>query len=53
MEEIVKLNIKKWGINGEGIGFKDRKPVFVKGAIPEELVDVKIEKRFVCKINTQ
>lgn len=46
MEEIVKLNIKKWGINGEGIGFKDRKPVFVKGAIPEELVDVKIEKRF-------
>lgn len=41
----MKLKIKKWGINGEGIGYKDGKPVFVKGALPGEVADVKIEKR--------
>ena len=37
------LEIKKLGINGEGIGYIDRKIVFVPGALPqEEVVVVKI-----------
>ena len=38
----MKLFIKKMGINGEGIGYYKRKPVFVDGAFPEETVDVEI-----------
>lgn len=38
----MKLLIKKMGINGEGIGYFKRKPVFVEGAFPEETVDVEI-----------
>lgn len=38
----MKLYIKRWGINGEGIGYVKNKPVFVEGAMPGELVDVTI-----------
>lgn len=32
------LTIKRLGINGEGIGYFKRKLVFVKGALPEEVI---------------
>ena len=43
---MVRIKIKKLGINGEGIGFKDRMPVFVDGALKDELVDITITKSF-------
>ncbi|MDD4212402.1 MAG: 23S rRNA (uracil(1939)-C(5))-methyltransferase RlmD [Bacilli bacterium] len=48
MENILNLNqsilltIKRIGINGEGIGYFKRQAVFVKGALPGEVVEVKI-----------
>ena len=39
------ITIKKVGINGEGIGYLDRKIVFVPGAIPGEEVVVDINKK--------
>lgn len=45
----MKAEIKKWGINGEGITYADRKPVFIPYAIPGEIVDfheVKKEDRY-------
>ena len=33
------LKIKRSGINGEGIGYKKGKPIFVMGAFPEELIE--------------
>ena len=44
MEKSLTIKIKKWGINGEGIGYIDRKPIFVQGVLPDELVEVEIEK---------
>lgn len=38
----MKMEIKRLGINGEGIGYYKRKPVFVPGCFPYEIVDVKI-----------
>lgn len=38
----MKLEIKKMGINGEGIGYIQKKPVFVMGAYVDEVVDVEI-----------
>ena len=35
----MKVVIKKTGINGEGIGYIDRLPVFVAGALVDEEVD--------------
>ena len=35
-----KVNIVKMGINGEGIGYLNKKPIFVSGALPKEYVDV-------------
>ena len=32
----MKLKIRKMGINGEGIGYVDHKPVFVEGVLPYE-----------------
>ena len=42
--ELILLTIKRLGINGEGIGFYKRQVVFVEGAIPGEIVEVKIVK---------
>lgn len=39
------LEIKKIGINGEGIGYIDRKITFVPGALPQEEVTVEITKQ--------
>lgn len=37
-----ELKIQRWGINGEGIGYKNRKPVFIEGVIPDETAKVEI-----------
>lgn len=36
------LTIKKWGINGEGIAYCKKKPVFVEGGMPDEVVDAEL-----------
>ena len=41
----MRIEIKKTGINGEGIGYLNRKPVFVSGCFPGEIVDVTITSR--------
>ena len=38
------LDIKRIGINGEGIGFYNKMAVFVDGALPGEGHDVKVTK---------
>lgn len=38
----MKVVIKKIGINGEGIGYIDRLPVFVPGALIDEEVDIRM-----------
>lgn len=38
----MRLEIKKAGINGEGIAFYKRKPVFIEGCFPEEIVEAKL-----------
>ena len=35
----IKVEIKKSGINGEGIGYFKRKPVFVDGCFPQEIIE--------------
>ena len=39
-----QIEIIKMGINGEGIGYLNRKPVFIPGALPGELVSVEIDE---------
>lgn len=41
----MKVEIKKIGINGEGIGYVDRMPVFIPGALIGEEVDIKITEK--------
>lgn len=38
-----KIEIKKLGINGEGIGYIDKKVCFIDNALPGEIVEVEIE----------
>lgn len=38
----MKITFKKIGINGEGIGYVDRKPVFCDGVLPGETAEVEI-----------
>ena len=45
---MVRLKFKKIGINGEGIGYKDKKPVFCDGVLPEEIAEIEIIEK---KIN--
>lgn len=42
MKHTETIDIKKIGVNGEGIGFLNKKPVFVDQAIPHETVEVTI-----------
>jgi len=42
----LKLNIRKQGINGEGIGYFNRVAVFVPGAIRKEVVNVEVVQVF-------
>lgn len=41
----MKVEIKKSGINGEGIGYINKQPVFIPEALPEEIVDISITQR--------
>ena len=41
----MKVEIKKSGINGEGIGYIHKQPVFVNEALPGEIVDISITER--------
>ena len=41
----MKVQIKKIGINGEGIGYIDHLPVFVPGALIDEEVDIRIVEK--------
>ena len=52
-KRIIKLKIKKMGINGEGIGYFQRKIVFVPQALPEEYVLAQIEKEQPKYINAE
>lgn len=38
----MRVTIEKCGINGEGIGYINRKPVFVPGALVSEIVDIDV-----------
>ena len=38
----MKLEIKKQGINGEGIGYYNKLPVFVDRTLIDEVVDVSV-----------
>lgn len=38
------LTIKRLGINGEGVGFFKRNVIFVKGALPGEVITAKVSK---------
>lgn len=40
----MNTTIKKWGINGEGIAFINKKPVFIEGVIPNETVSYHLVK---------
>lgn len=42
VNELILITIKRLGINGEGIGYYKRQAIFVKNAIPGEVVEVKI-----------
>ncbi len=42
LNEVLILDIKRLGINGEGIAFYKKQTIFVLNAIPKEVVEVKI-----------
>lgn len=42
----MKVEIKKVGINGEGIGYIDRLPIFIPNALIGEIVDIKIIEKY-------
>lgn len=46
IDDIVKLDIKKLGINGEGIGYDQNLAIFIDYALPGEEVEVKIKEVF-------
>ena len=43
--ENISLEVKKIGINGEGIAYVDKKPIFITGALPLEQVTVEIVEK--------
>lgn len=40
----MKAAIKRWGINGEGIAYLNKKAIFVENAIPGEVVEFQIDQ---------
>lgn len=42
MEKEMRTEIKRWGINGEGVAYIDKKATFVPGAIVDEVVEIEI-----------
>lgn len=45
-QSLLNLDIKKLGINGEGIAYYKKRAIFIPGALPKEKVLVKITKKF-------
>lgn len=46
----IVVTIKRLGINGEGVGYYRRKAVFIKGALPDEVVKavvVRVEAKYI------
>ncbi|MDH6367967.1 MULTISPECIES: 23S rRNA (uracil(1939)-C(5))-methyltransferase RlmD [unclassified Breznakia] len=41
----MKTTIKKIGINGEGIAFEKKKPIFISYTLPEEVIEYQITER--------
>lgn len=39
------VTVKKIGINGEGIGYYKKKPIFIDGCLPDEIVEFEILKQ--------
>ncbi len=37
-----EIKVVKTGINGEGIGYEGRTPIFIEGALKEEVVDIEV-----------
>ncbi|MDR3214734.1 MAG: TRAM domain-containing protein, partial [Bacilli bacterium] len=49
MEKKIEIEIKKLGVNGEGIGYYNKKVVFIPNCLPEEIVriyNLKTEKNY-------
>ena len=44
-----RVEIKKLGINGEGIGYIHKKICFIQDALPGEIVDVEIVQEIYYK----
>ena len=42
----METKIVRLGINGEGIGYYQRKPIFIKGALVDETVEFQVTKQF-------
>lgn len=42
--DTIVVTVKRIGINGEGLGYYRRKAVFIKGALPEEVVKAAVTK---------
>ncbi len=51
INDIINIDIKRLGINGEGIGFHNRLAIFIDGAIPGEKVLAKITKVYHNRAN--
>ncbi|MGP4079803.1 23S rRNA (uracil(1939)-C(5))-methyltransferase RlmD [Pseudalkalibacillus sp. R45] len=51
--DIIRLPIKRLGINGEGIGFYNKKVTFVPGALPGEEVIAKVTKPLPNRIEAE
>ncbi len=42
--QLLEVEIKKIGINGEGVGYNNRQVLFIPGALPTEIVQAKVTK---------
>ncbi len=51
--DTIKITIKRLGINGEGIGFYNKKVTFVTGALPGEVVIAKVTKPLPNRIEAE
>ncbi|WP_025724889.1 23S rRNA (uracil(1939)-C(5))-methyltransferase RlmD [Acholeplasma granularum] len=46
LDDIIEVDIKRMGINGEGIGYHERLAIFIDQALPGETVKVQIKEVF-------
>lgn len=50
LNDLIELEIKKIGINGEGIGYYHRLAVFVDNALPGEIINVRVIEIFANRL---